>query len=412
MSRALRLLVFLVWFLSAGCSSLAPLLVTPTPVPVTQATTTPEILPTQTVPAQPQARILRVWLPPRFDLNAGTASANLLKQRFADFESQHPGLKIDIRLKAEDGDTGLLNSLSITSNAAPGALPDLVTLPRPVLEAAAMKGLLHPIDGLSTALQSPDWYPYARDLGHVQNIGYGLPFAGEAMVLLYRSEMDGDVNWNNIFSSKHSLSFPAGDPQALFGLCLYISAGGEVLDANGQPALNQEALVRVLSWVKEGVAAKVILPSVKNIATYDYATSAYRSGSADMTITWTFDLPPGLVAPVPGLGDSPHSFATGWAWTLAGANPENQQLAIELAEYLIADDFIIDWTREAGYLPTRPSSVLVKDSAIASVAESSYVMPSDEVVAVLGPIMQEALVRVLNGEPPEVVAGSVLEKLK
>jgi len=414
MSRALRLLVLVGFFLSAGCSAFPPLpfLTTPTPVPALQATSTPETIPTQTAPSEPQARILRVWLPPRFDLNAGTAAANLLKGRFAEFEAGHPGLKIEVRIKAEDGDSGLLNSLTISSNAAPAALPDLVALPRPALETAALKGLLHPIDGLSTALQSPDWYPYARDLGHVQNIGYGLPFAGEAMVLLYRSEMDGDVNWNNIFSGKHSLSFPAGDPQALFALSLYISADGEVLDANGKPTLDQEVLTRVLSWAEQGVAAGVILPSVKNIVTYDYATSSYRSGSADMAITWTSDLPTGFIAPVPGLGDSAHSLATGWAWTLAGANPENQQLAIELAEYLTADDFSIDWTREAGYLPTRLSSVLVKDSAVGHVAESSYVMPSDEVVAALGPLLQEALVRVLNGEQPEAIAGSVIEKLK
>jgi ABC-type glycerol-3-phosphate transport system substrate-binding protein len=232
------------------------------------------------------------------------------------------------------------------------------------------------------------------------------------MVLLHRFEMEGDISWSNIFASKQSLSFPASDPQGLIGLSLYISGGGKVLDADGRPTLDPEVLTSVLSWVEDGVAAEVILPSVKNIADFNYATSAYRSGSADMAITWTTDLPVGFVAPVPGLSGTDHSFATGWAWTLAGANPENQQLAIKLAEYLTADDFIIDWTREAGYLPTRPSSVLVKESAIAHVAENSYVMPSDEVVAVLGPLMQEAVVRVLNGEQPEAVAGSVLEKLK
>jgi multiple sugar transport system substrate-binding protein len=416
MSRALRLLALLGLLLSAGCSSLPPLpfLATPTPAPVIQATATTEIIPTQTAPSESssQARILRVWLPPRFDLNAGTNAANLLKQRFAEFEAQHPGLKLDVRIKPEDGDAGLLNSLTLTSKAAPSALPDLVALPHPVLETAALQGLLHPIDGLSTALQSPDWYPYARDLGQVKDIGYGLPFAGEAMILLYHSQMDGDVTWNNIFSAKHNLSFPAGDPQSLLILSLYISADGKVLDENGRPTLDQDALTRTLSWVQQGVDVGVILPSVKNIATYDYATSAYRSGSSDMAITWTSNLPVGFIAPVPGLGDTAYSFATGWAWTLAGANPENQQLAIELAEYLTADDFIIDWTRESGYLPTRPSSVLVKDSAFGSVAESAYVMPSDDVVSALGPILQDALMRVLNGEQPDVVAASEIEKLK
>src|SRR5512141_2805861 len=109
MSRAFRFLLFVGFLLSAGCSSLPPLpfLPTPTPVTVNQSTPTPEIIPTQTASSELQARILRVWLPPRFDLNAGTNASNLLKQRFAEFEAQHPGLKIDVRIKAEDGDAGL-----------------------------------------------------------------------------------------------------------------------------------------------------------------------------------------------------------------------------------------------------------------------------------------------------------------
>ena len=222
MPRAFRFLVLIGLLVSAGCSSLPPisLLTTPTPVPVQRATFTPQLIHTQTARPQTQARILRIWLPPRFDPDAETEAANLLKQRLADFESQHPGLVIEVRIKAEEGDASLLNSLSAANLAAPTALPDLVALPRPALEAAALKGLLHPIDGLSTALHDPDWYGYARDLGHVQNIGYGLPFAGDAAVLVYRSDIEGGVTWENIFINGNSLSFPAGDPQGLFGLSL------------------------------------------------------------------------------------------------------------------------------------------------------------------------------------------------
>src|SRR3990172_9255477 len=83
----------------AGCSSLAPMLAQLTPSPVA-ATSSPEGLQTTSTPgpdatetARPatEPRILRVWLPPQFDPNAGTASADLLKQRLADFEAQHPG---------------------------------------------------------------------------------------------------------------------------------------------------------------------------------------------------------------------------------------------------------------------------------------------------------------------------------
>ena len=116
--------------------------------------------------------------------------------------------------------------------------------------------------------------------------------------------------------------------------------------------------------------------------------------------------------PLPGLDDNPYSFGTSWMWALAGSNPENQQLAAKLAEYLVAEDFIGEWTRAAGYLPTRPSAVPEGQRITAAILESAQPIPSKDVLLVLGPIMQEALTRVLNGEQAEDVAASVVEKLR
>ena len=116
--------------------------------------------------------------------------------------------------------------------------------------------------------------------------------------------------------------------------------------------------------------------------------------------------------PLPGLDETPVSFATGWVWALAGSNPENQQLAVELADYLVTDDFIGNWTRATGYLPTRPSSVGEGEATIVPILETAQPIPSNDVLLAVGPLMQEALARVLNGEQPEAVAGSVIEQLK
>ena len=414
MPRALRYLVCIGLLLSGGCASLAPLLSTPTPVPVSKATPTPEVSVTQTKFPETKARIVRVWLPPQFNPNTSETTAMLLKQRLDEFEAGHPGLEIEVRIKAQEGDAGLLNSLTVTNMAAPSALPDLVALPRSILEAAALKGLLHPIDGLSTILDDPNWYGYARQLGHIQNAGYGIPFAGDALVLIRRPDEEaiGD-NWNDIFAGGGRLIFPVGDPQGLVGLSLYISAGGVILDSKGLPALDEGALTRLLIWVSDGISADVISPSLVNITTDTQALDVYLAGNANMLITWALQKPPNsLIFPLPGLSDSNHSIATGWVWALAGSDPENQQLAVELGEYLVADDFADRWTREIGYLPTRPSSMEQDDAGISAILESAQSIPTNDVLAVLGPLMQEALTRVLNGEQPEAVARSVIEKLK
>ncbi len=109
----------------------------------------------------------------------------LLQARLDEFQRRNPRVSIETRVKAVSGPGGLLDSLTTASAAAPQALPDLVALPRDLLETAALKGLLLPLDNLTTALDDPDWYAYAASLARLQKNIYGLPFAGDALVLGY-----------------------------------------------------------------------------------------------------------------------------------------------------------------------------------------------------------------------------------
>jgi ABC-type glycerol-3-phosphate transport system substrate-binding protein len=367
------------------------------------------------MPAEQTAPLLRVWLPAQFNPAADDAPAKLLAQRLSKFESEHPGLKIEIRLKKADADGEILDDLSVTSAAAPSLLPDLILLSRPDLEAAALKGLLHPMDGLSTSLDDPNWYGYAQQLGHIQNTGYGLPFMGNALVLVYYPELGTIVNWEDVLSSKGQLVFPAGNPDGLIGLSLYASAGGQILDAEGLPTLDEETLTRVLTLIQQGQSKKVFPASLANVTNETQTLQIYRTGSANKGIIWILNYHPtsdGALAPLPGLEETPFSYATGWVWALAGSDPENQQLAAKLAEYLVADDFITEWTRATGYLPTRPSSVEEGDRTMAAILESAHPMPASDILAVLGPLIQEALTRVLTGEQPSDVAANIVQKLR
>ena len=406
--------------MSTGCASLEPFLASLTPAspipPTSTARATATLSPslTETAPSEPQVSSLRIWLPAQFDPGAEHPAAELLAQRLADFESEHD-LTIEVRLKKAEAEGDILSALSLTSAAAPDALPDLILLSRSELETAATRGLLHPIDGLSTSLDDPNWYSYSQQLGHIQNTSYGLPFLGDALVLIYYPELGQIVSWEEVLSSDGQLVFPAGNSQGLVGLSLYASAGGEILDTQGLPMLDQEILTRVLTLVDEGISQEIFSPSLANVTNETQTLQIYRTGSANKAIVWYLSYRPsedGALTPLPGLDQTAFSYATGWIWALAGANVENQQPAVELAEYLIADDFIGEMTRETGYLPTRPSIVEEGDRTMTAVLEAAYPMPSSDVLAVLGPLMQDALTRVLNGEEPEDVAASVVETMK
>jgi len=430
MNRILRFACYGFLILLTGCSSLQSfdpqwlesILYTPTPAPAKTATSNPQpTQATQSVTEQPQPavaepRILRIWLPPQFNPNTSAASAALLKQRLTNFEAEHPGLEIDVRIKAEQGEADLLNSLSVTSMAAPSALPDLVALPRQALEAAAQKGLVRPLDGLSTELENSDWYPYARGLAEIEGTSYGFPFAGDALVIIYRPELVWIKTWDDILLSESQLIFAGADPEAQVGLSLYISAGGELVDSQGKPALDQEILTRVLEIFSKGRAATLFPDAAANISSDEQVLQEYRARRAEMAIVHISnfrDSQDGLLQPLMGLDEEHLTFATSWVWALAGQNTENEQLSVELAEFLTADDFLARWINETGYLPTRPSVLNdTEDSTIPAVIEAAEPIPSTDVLLTLGPLMQEALVRVLNGEQPEAVARSIVQKLE
>ncbi|MBA4380168.1 MAG: hypothetical protein C0393_05765 [Anaerolinea sp.] len=96
-----------------------------------------------------------------------------------------------MRVKAESGPAGLLESLAAARQAAPSALPDLIALPYRDMETAATRGLIYPLDNLTGLLAGrssagSDWYDYAHQLAQVQDTTFGLPFAADALALVYR----------------------------------------------------------------------------------------------------------------------------------------------------------------------------------------------------------------------------------
>jgi ABC-type glycerol-3-phosphate transport system substrate-binding protein len=411
MTRALRIVNFGLLLLLVGCSSLAPLLSTPTPVPASTATATPQATPTPTAPAADQPNLLRIWLPPQFDPNAETPSAQLLKQRLLEFENEHPGLEIEVRIKAS---TDITSTLSVTSNAAPSAMPDLIALSYADMQMAASAGFLHPLEGLTDILQEPDWYAFARELGHFQSTEYGLPFASDALLMVYRPAVfDGPLsNWDFIINSGNQIVFPASNPQASFPLALYLSAEKEPVD--------EETLVRVLTLYQKALTTETISPSIRDLQSGEQALQIFREGGADLAVVWAssdISAQSGEYLPLLGLDNVNYSLGTGWVWALAGSGAENEPLAVELASYLVESDFMSAWTQASGYLPARPQALgsWPKETlrvSLDEILQSTHPIPVDDTTRVLTPLLQEALVRIFNGEQPEAVARSVVESIK
>ena len=420
-----RFLTFtILLFLLAGCANISSLLSTPEPAtvstntPITITTSTPTATATIT-PGGP--RTLRIWVSPQFEPSAETPAGALLQAKLDEFVARRPGLQIEVRVKAESGTSGLLNALTTTRSAAPSVMPDLVALSRADMESAAAKGLLHPLDGLTTLLDDPDWYPYARQMAHIQNTTFGLPFAGDALALVgYRFPLP--TAWNEL-PDETLFVFPAADPRALFTLSVYLSAGGTLQDNQGRLELDEAILTEVLSLYSLDVENPFISSQVVNYETDEQAWNAFREQRGNLVATWTsrFLKEQTLslaLAPLPGVETGQYSLATGWVWALAGSNPENQPLAVELAEFLSDSQFLAEWTQAAGYLPTRPTALSFWADArnqmiLTQTAESAILVPGEDLLVTVGPLFAEATLSVINGEQlPTEAAQFVVEQLK
>jgi len=412
------LLIFL-----AGCSGLAPTQIIPTQTAAPTVSPTPQV--TAAVTSTPAGPVtLRIWLPPELDPASGSAAGKILQARLDEFTARRPDARLDVRIKAPEGPGGLVDSLSTASAAAPLSLPDLVALPRPDLEVAALKGLLKPFDGLIEPIDDGDWYEYARQLAHLQNSTFGLPFAGDALLLVYRSPVIPEPPrlLSDTLSTPGPLVFQAAGPGALFTLAQYQAHGGAILDEQGRPSLETQPLVKVLDYYQKAVQVELMPYWLTQYQDDEQTWQAFIDNNAPMVITWASRhlktmLDDTAGSPLPTPQGKPATLATGWVWAMASPNPEHQKLSADLAEFLSEGDFLASWTSALGYLPPRSSALQDWGTpalrALANeIVSSAGLIPSEDVLNSLGPPLEEATLQILKLQSdPESAARQAVERL-
>lgn len=409
---------------------LPPILVEKTALPSGEAALTPagtsaaeDVTKVTPTPIPPQ--VLTVWVPPEFDPDGNTEAGRLLKERLKAFSAQNPDVaSVEVRVKAAAGPSSLLASLSAANAAAPGALPSLIALRRSDLETAALKGYVYPMDGLTMSIDDADWYTYAREMALIQGSVYGLPFAGDALMVVYRPAYISEVpnNWTEIVEQGKPLLFPAADPQAFLTLSLYRSASGSITDSQNRPALDPDVLTEVLSVYQQGSQSGAFPVWLSEYQTDSQAWGGYTERRADWMVTWSNRY---LSEPredtsailLPSLGEEPYTMASGWVWALADPDPHRQALSQSLADYLVESEFLTAFAEPSGYLPTRPTALTGwtdqrTRSLISQIVLSAKLRPANDLVSSLGPVLQESALQVIQYKAvPDLQAQAASDRL-
>lgn len=384
------------------------------PTQTLQPTPTATVAPTLSAP---QTTTLKIWLPPQFDPSADTPEAKLLQARLDAFTSRRPRVEVVVRVKALTGPGGILASLKASQAAAPLALPDLVLLSRPLLEETAEDGLIVALDEMTNAMEDENWYDCARQLSQYDGAVMGLPFAGDVMLMAYRPAVieEPPTNWEVILNSEEIFIFPAADKEAMATFALYYGAGGEFVMEEGALIFDEAVFTEVFSFFHQGVVAEVMPYWLTQFETEDQAWEAYETEQAQMALVWVSKY---LSSPTTGTAftaipiqaESAFTIADGWLWGLVSDDPERQALSVELAEFLTANDFMMAWTSQAGYVPLRPNALdaWTEDDAWAildQTLQNAQVIPSQYVLNALGPSVRDAVISVLKDQvsPEEAI---------
>lgn len=397
-------------------SQIVEQIVPPPAITETPMVTSPTVESTDVVAVTPTAPPLSgavelvIWVPPQFDPQLDSPESVLFKQRIAEFEASHEDIFVTIRVKAVSGATGLLESLTITSAAASQAMPTLVALPRSDLETAVSRNLVIPFDMYSSEIDDQDWYDYAQRLTVIGGSSYGLPFAGDAMVMVYRPSIVGEppVTWNDLIRRGEAISLPAADPQALVTLALYLSSGGDLESTQRLPPLDLEVLTGLYQLYADGAQSGVFPLWLTQLQKDSEAWTAYNELRSNWVITWltrhlSEPSDDSTVTNFPGVNNTPTTLADGWVWCLTDPRVQIHELSVELAEFLVEPDYLTEWTPLAGALPVRPSTLIGFEdqtlrTTLGQIALTAHIRPNNEIVNVIGLVMQDQFVQVLSGK--------------
>lgn len=368
-----------------------------------------------------------MWIAADFPQDPETPGGAEFFAQLAAFSAANPGVEVDVRVKNMSGAGGIVDTLHTAGAAAPGALPDLIAVDIQTLITAARDDLLVPLDDLTSPESTADFFPASIEPARIDEQLMGLPFASNAEVLVYSTELFASppVTWSDILQGGGVFLFPAADPAALATLHQYIALGGELADESGSPALDEVRLQAVFDLYVETRAAGLVEARSLSLTTSDEAWAAYAELRAPLAVTdaHTYLSRRQLVAAtgatvLPTRDGNRLALTETWYYALARTDAERQPLAQALLNWLVAPENLAAWTLQAGYLPPRAAAIAAWPEGApaafaAEVQAAARPRPDAQLLATLGSPVNVGVDRILRGlTTPPAAAEAVVAALE
>ncbi|MFF7626146.1 sugar ABC transporter substrate-binding protein [Streptomyces cyaneofuscatus] len=266
----------------------------------------------------------------------------------------------------------------LVSAAAAGTLPDVAQMGGSYMGEFAELGVLEPVD--TKVFDKKDFFPAGWEQGEVDGTAYGVPWYVDTRVLYYRTDLaekagvtKAPTNWKELqdlatayqkkAGTKWGLSIqPSGlDTVQNFYSFLY-SAGGEIVDAEGEAVIDSPAAVKALkeygSYFDKGLANKSVQPGYDVVKDFGngrvpmffggpWHVTLLNEGQPQIKGKWA-------IAGVPA--DASSTSMAGGSSLVISKDSEHKSAATEFIEYLTDTEGQADWYERTKDLPANTSA--------------------------------------------------------
>ncbi|MCS6870267.1 MAG: extracellular solute-binding protein [Anaerolineae bacterium] len=387
--------------------------------------------PTPTVTPTPLPSAVNLWFPALFAYESELFTARHFSELVQDYTRQ-TGQLVTVRLRRAEGLGGIFETLSSAAQVAPSVLPDLVLLRARDLPRAAAARLIVPLS--SNTVQEDAYFAAALALARHEGELYGIPYLLELQHAVYGGDELPPLTWQSVISRQLTYLFPAKVTRGVNGTLLshYITLGGKLSDQNGEPSLDYEPLLSLMDLYRTAYTAGSLSDDVLNYAEptqYWLAFTAsknvlaqvdstfflrqHASSNATTLTAWQF-------SPLPRIaeGKPPLSLVDGWLWAFTTTNPERQQRALALLEWLQEPTRYALFSQRVSMLPARRAALNAWSeadyAAFAAELLDRRVSPLPDLVnSAVAEALQESFTRLLrDGLSSEEAANLAIDRVR
>jgi ABC-type glycerol-3-phosphate transport system substrate-binding protein len=388
-------------------------------------TPTPSATPTA-VPS-----VINVWFPALFAYESELFTATQFSELVQDY-ARHAGHIVNVRLRRADGLGGIFETLNSAAQVAPSVLPDLVLMRARDLPRAAAARLIAPLS--PNLLPQDAYFTAALALARYDGEFYGIPHFLELQHAIYRGDSSPPLAWQTLISRQVPYLFSARVARGANSTLLshYIALGGKFADQNGEPLLDYEPLLIMMSLYDEARRAGSLLSDVLDYAEpTQYWTTFLTRKNTLAQVDSTFYLRQRAaskpaeaaawqVAALPYVSseEASLSLVDGWLWALTTAEPERQRRALALIEWLQEPRRLAAFSERVNMLPARRTALNAWSApdyaAFAARLLDRTPSPLPESVNVaVAEALQESFARLLKGElSAEAAASAALDRVR